>query len=414
MLLSEAITPWTAEMQLNSKNTALYIVILFCILNFLDAFAQPNIYQYTQANMLSPSTTNALKRVYVPNGESGTVSVIDPATYQVIDIYATGRDPQHVVPSYDLQTLWVLNNKSNSLTPIDPTTGKPGKNVPVDDPYNLYFTLDGKYAIVVCEARKQLQLHDPKTMKFISSIPTQCGGANHMEFTLDGKYAIVTCEYAGKLMKVDIDNKKVVGYLSLVVKPVKRNESELLSDVVISKDGKFVLNVNNDTCSQPSMPQDIRSAADGKIFYVADMMRDGVVLIDPIRFTEIGFIPTSVGTHAIYPSRDGKLFYVSNRGCHHMMGCAAHGPGSISVIDPTKKAVIATWDIPQGGSPDMGGVTADGKELWLSGRYDREVYVFDTIAGKLSHRIAVGNGPHGLAVWPQPGRFSLGHTGNMR
>jgi len=28
--------------------------------------------------------------------------------------------------------------------------------------------------------------------------------------------------------------------------------------------------------------------------------------------------------------------------------------------------------------------------------------------------IAVGKEPHGLAVWPQPGRYSLGHTGNMR
>jgi hypothetical protein len=26
----------------------------------------------------------------------------------------------------------------------------------------------------------------------------------------------------------------------------------------------------------------------------------------------------------------------------------------------------------------------------------------------------VGHEPHGLTVWPQPGRYSLGHTGNMR
>ena len=143
------------------------------------------------------------------------------------------------------------------------------------------------------------------------------------------------------------------------------------------------------------------------------MLRDGVVLIDPFRFTEVGFIPTGIGTHAIYPSRDGKLFYISNRGCHHTH-CGPHGPGNISVIDPVKKIVIATWKIPQGGSPDMGNITADGKELWLSGRYDNEVYVFDTRTGMLTHRIPVGSRPHGLVVWPQPGRYSLGHTGNMR
>ena len=62
----------------------------------------------------------------------------------------------------------------------------------------------------------------------------------------------------------------------------------------------------------------------------------------------------------------------------------------------------------------MGNVSADGKELWLSGRFDYEVYVFDTATGKLTHRIKVERGPHGLTVWPQPGRYSLGHTGNMR
>jgi YVTN family beta-propeller protein len=62
----------------------------------------------------------------------------------------------------------------------------------------------------------------------------------------------------------------------------------------------------------------------------------------------------------------------------------------------------------------MGNVNAAGTELWLSGRFDAEVYVFDTSTGALAARIPVGQGPHGLAVWPQPGRFSLGHTGNMR
>ena len=162
-----------------------------------------------------------------------------------------------------------------------------------------------------------------------------------------------------------------------------------------------------------SMPQDIRLSPDGRTFYVADMMRDGVALIDPNSFTEIGFIRTGIGTHGIYPSRDGRYFYVSNRGCHASR-CPPHGTGSVSVVDPKTKKVIATWSIPGGGSPDMGNVSADGKELWLSGRFDSEVYVFDTTKVILTHRIPVGHGPHGLTIWPQPGRFSLGHTGNMR
>src|SRR5262249_3061485 len=110
----------------------------------------------------------------------------------------------------------------------------------------------------------------------------------------------------------------------------------------------------------------------------------------------------------------GKLLYIANRGCNKMDDCPSKGPGSITVIDPNTKKIVATWSLPGGGSPDMGNITADGKELWLSGKYDHEVYVFDTTLGKLIHRIPVGRFPHGLAVWPQPGRYSLGHTGIMR
>lgn len=389
------------------KTFSKFLLCLYLLSSCVEvALAETNIYAYTNVGMLSPAVKKALFRVYVPNGKSGTVSVIDPLLYQVIQTFPTGKDPQHVVPSYDLQTLWVLNNRSNSLTPIDPNTGKPGINIPVGDPYNLYFTPDGQFAIVVSEARKQLQFRDPKSMKLLSTLPIQCRGANHMDFTVDGKYAIVTCEYSGQLMKIDLVKHQVVGYLSL-----RSPKKSYPADVVIFGDGHIAK--PKVTTMMKSMPQDIRSTADGSLFLVADMMQDEVILLDPIRFIQVGFIPTGIGTHGIYPSRDGKLFFVSNRGCHHIT-CGPHGPGSVSVIDPLKKSAIATWTIPQGGSPDMGNVTADGKELWLSGRYDNEVYVFDIATGNLTHRIPVGRGPHGLAVWPQPGRYSLGHTGNMR
>ena len=88
-------------------------------------------------------------------------------------------NPQHVVPSWDLKTLWVNNNAEGtddgSVTPIDPLTGKPGKNIPVDDPYNMYFTPDGSAAIVVAEAHKRLDFRDPHTMAMKFSIDTpQC------------------------------------------------------------------------------------------------------------------------------------------------------------------------------------------------------------------------------------------------
>ena len=161
-----------------------------------------------------------------------------------------------------------------------------------------------------------------------------------------------------------------------------------------------------------SMPQDIRVSPDGKLFYVADMMADGVYVVDGEEFKQVGYIPTGVGTHGLYPSRDGTKLYVVNRGSHDVRG-RRRGPGSISVLDFATQEVVANWPIPRGGSPDMGNVSADGRFLWLSGRYDNVVYVIDTTMGGVA-TIPVGTEPHGLTVWPQPGRYSLGHTGNMR
>ena len=212
-------------------------------------------------------------------------------------------------------------------------------------------------------------------------------------------------------MKIDLATKSVVGYLTLdpdkFINYIPRQIKRILGRRNARNTGMAAL------MSVPSMPQDIRSSADGTTFYVADMKEDGVFVVDPQKLERIGFIHPGVGTHGIYPSRDGTRLYVTNRGWNSIAG-GRHGPGSISVLDPSTDKVVSNWPIPGGGSPDMGDVTADGKELWVSGRYDDEVYVFDTVTGKLTHRIPVGHEPHGLCVWPQPGRYSLGHTGNMR
>ncbi len=365
--------------------------------------AAVNIYAGTGANALSSEALKAKPLVYVPNSRAASVTEIDPKTYSVIRTFATGKIPQHVVPSYDLKTLWVANNAGNSLTPIDPTTGMEGRQIPVDDPYNLYFTPNGKYAMVIAERAKRVDFRDPHTMRLIQSVRVGCKGLDHVDFTVDGRYAIASCEFSGQLVKIDLATFSPVGYLSLL--PDRRN--------VIKRAISKIFHRGRHMMESPSMPQDVRSSPDGGTFYVADMKAGGVFLIDPVAFKRTGFIKTGKGTHGLYPSRDGRSLYITNRGWDTILG-GHRGPGTISVLDFASKKIVATWPIPGGGSPDMGDVSADGTELWVSGRYDNEVYVFDTRSGALTHRIRVGKEPHGLCVWPQPGRYSLGHTGNMR
>jgi YVTN family beta-propeller protein len=284
-----------------------------------------NLYSEAAAMKLSPPAAEALPRVYVPNLKSHDVSVIDPVTRTVVERFRVGINPQHVVPSYDLRTLWVTNNAEGrtdgSLTPIDPRTGKPGKAIPVEDPYNLYFTPDGRSAIVVAEALKRLDFRDPQTLALQGSVAVpQCAGINHGDFSIDGLVAIFTCEYRGSLAKIDVVARTVLGYLRL---------------------------------SKGGMPQDVRVSPDGTLFYVADMMAGGVFLIDGERFREVGFIETGVGAHGLYPSRDGTKLYVANRGSAHVSG-PPRGPGSVSVLDFATRRIETMWPIPGGGSPDMG------------------------------------------------------------
>jgi YVTN family beta-propeller protein len=329
-----------------------------------------DIYAADRPGDLSPVVRNYPPRIYVPNSESNSVTVIDPATYRVIDEFRVGRLPQHVTPSYDLRTLWVLNDKGNSLTHINPATAKRENTIKVRDPYNMYYTPDGKYAIVVAEARKRLNFLGAVTMQLIRSLKVPCKGVDHIDFSADGRYFIASCEFSGLLLKIDVADQTLLGKLEL---------------------------------AKHGMPQDVKLSPDGSVFYVADMMANGVYLIDGVNLRRIAFIPTGKGAHGLYVSRDSRVLYVSNR-----------DEGSISLIEFASRRVVRKWQIPGRASPDMGGVSADGKVLWLSGRYNSEVYAIDTGDGKLLARIPVGRGPHGLCVYPQPGRYSLGHTGIFR
>jgi YVTN family beta-propeller protein len=366
-----------------------------------------NLYSETRTGMLKPEVKDDPERVYVPNLRSNNVTVIDPNTLKVIDTFKVGRAPQHIVPSWDLRTLWVANNAERgtdgSITPIDPRTGKPGKAIPVDDPYNIYFTPDGQSTIVVAEAKHRLDFRDPKTLKLQYAIDVpKCGGINHADFSIDGRYAIFTCEFEGSIAKIDLINHSVLGYLKLTMPKTRFKDSV-----------KSPNPLETEICSATKgMPQDIRVSPNGRTFYVADMEADGVHLIDGDSFKEIGFIATGVAAHGLYPSRDGKQLYVANRGSHAIHG-KRNGPGGVTVIDFASNKVVADWPIPGGGSPDMGNVSNDGKWLWLSGRFDDVVYRFDTSSGKVD-QVRAGQEPHGLTVWPQPGRYSLGHTGNLR
>jgi DNA-binding beta-propeller fold protein YncE len=326
-----------------------------------------NVYAADAPGDLQPAARRARPLVYVPNSQSNTVDEIDPRTFRVVRHFSVGALPQHVTPSYDLKRLYVLNDLGNSLTPINPVNGIPGRPIPVDDPYNLYFTPDGRFAIVVAERLARLDFRYPHTFRLHRSLSVPCRGVDHMDFSADGRYLIASCEFSGQLIKVNLLTERLAGVISL---------------------------------PGGSSPQDVKLSPDGRTYYVADL-RGGIWKVAGTPFRVLGFIRTGRGAHGLYVSRNDR--FITNR-----------AEGSISVLTLSSGKLVHKWWIPGGGSPDMGNVSVDGRVLWVSGRWNDVVYAIDTRNGRLLARIPVGAGPHGLCVWPQPGRYSLGHTGIMR
>jgi YVTN family beta-propeller protein len=314
----------------------------------------------------SPAVATFPERVYVPNTHDGTVDVIDPSTFEVVEVLDVGGTPHHVTPSWNLRHLFVDNPGNDRLTEIDPATGKVIRSIPASSPYNLYFTPDGSKAIVVAEYDRFIEFRDPHTWRLIRRVSIPWPGVDHMDFSANGRYFLVSCEYSG-----------VVARVSTVFMQVTR-----------------IIDVGG-------LPIDVKLSPDGQVFYVANQGLGGVSVIEPASMRQVAFIPTGQGAHGFAVSRDAKDLYVSNRLAH-----------TISVISFRTRRVVATWTV--GGSPDMLQVSPDGTQLWASNRFGNTVSVISTRTGRLIHTIVVGAAPHGLAYFPQPGRYSLGHNGVYR
>jgi YVTN family beta-propeller protein len=337
--------------------------------------AQPprlNIYSHTLAGMFAPVARRAKYLVYAPDSQGDGVYVISPRTYRVIRYIPTGRQVQHVVPAWDLRTLYATNDLSNSLTPINPQSGRrAGPNILVTDPYNMYFTPDGRHALVVEEGRNTLAFRDPHTFKLQKALNVHCSGVDHMDFSADGSSAIASCEYSGQLVRIDLRRERVTAYLHV-----------------------------------GGSPQDVKLSPDGHTFYVANRFlpnrhASGVQLVDARPFRLAGFIKTRPDAHGLYVSRNARELYVTDRAGE-----------AITVIDFSTRRIVAVWRV--AGTPDMGNVSPDGKILWVSSRYTSAVLAISTKTGHVIASIKAGVSPHGVCVWPQPGRYSTGHTGVMR
>jgi len=331
------------------------------------------VYAGTVGGVLDPSVADIPPRVYVPNEVTNNVTVIDPITLTVIDTFAVGKAPEHITPSWDLQSLFVNNMNGATLTEINPRTQQPVGTRQVPFPYNLYYTPDGTKAIVVADylgrsmvSDNGLYFYDRKTWELLKFVQVPFPGVNHLDFSPDGSFLLVSCESGGAVVKIDTRQMTMVGSVEV-----------------------------------GGSPLDVRLAPAGDVFFVANQGTNGIDVIDAVAMKSVGFINTGTGAHGFAFSRDVTRLFVTNR-----------VQGTISVIDVATRKVVDTWQV--GGSPDMATVSPDGSQLWVSNRFHGTVEVLNPETGEVIKVIKTGGNPHGLTFWPQPGSMSLGHNGNMR
>ena len=206
--------------------------------------------------MLSPAIAHDPAYVYVPDTNSNDIFVIDQHTMKVVShlLRAATSHSTSCRPTTSRRCMSPPTSPgSGSLTPINPATGKPGRRMPIDDAYNMYFTPNGQYAIVVQEFFRRLAFYDPHRWVLHDSLTIpSCDGIDHMDFTADGTKLLASCEFANRMAIVDVATHKLLGEVPL---------------------------------HQVSggMPQDVKLSPDGKVFYVADMIANGIYLIDARR-----------------------------------------------------------------------------------------------------------------------------------
>ncbi len=329
--------------------------------------APRDVYAATRAGMLAAVVRRLPLRVYVPDTDGGRVEVIDATTHRLVRRIPAGRMPQQVVPSWDLKKLWVT--EADGLMPINARTGAAGRTVKADGPSDLYFSADGRQAFVPLAHQARIEVRDPHTLRSRSTIHVPCHGLTRGDFSANGATLVIGCRTSARLERVDVKRHRVTATLRLPA---------------------------------GARPKDVRLSPDGTTFYVADAHHGGVWLVDAPRFRTTGFIPTGRGTHGLYPSRDSTTLYVANS-----------GERTVSLISFAARRLIGDWRVPA--APDMGGVSADGATLWLSAHDADEIFAVSTATGRVTGGIIpAGSGPHGVTVYPQPGRFSLGHTGLYR
>jgi len=301
----------------------------------------------------------AAASLFVTNTKSDSVSVIDTNTFEVLATIPVGNGkPNRIVFHPDGKWAWVVYDKSHDLGVIDADTRKLVKRVKIGgNPYNLSFTPDGRYLLVLDwssdTSNDEIIFYDLQAEKIDGRVVVSTWPA-HSVFSRDGKRLYVSGETAGDLTVIDVTTR------TTVARHVHGGGDAM----------------------------GLALAADGKILYAAAGENKTILKIDTATNKPIGTIALPGIVHESTLTLDGRYLYTTLRRSN-----------KIVVVDTASDKIVTT--IPQKGYPDLVTMEPTGRHALVTNRWADHVSVIDLTTHAQVRTIPVGKAPHGMALRPR-------------
>lgn len=290
--------------------------------------------------------------VVVLNSGDASITLIDQSTQQPLQTFAVGKEPHHLMATPDNQSLIVANSVGNSLMILDPKSGKLQRTLnKIEDPYQIGFTPDRKWFVDTCLRldRVDLYRYDGSDLTLAKRLPL-AKTPSHLAFTRDSKTVFVTLQDSDQLAAIDLASQTVLWTMPM--------GGKLPAGLWLTPNDQYLL--------------------------VGMTGENYVAVVDWRARKVIKTIPTGKGAHNFRSLADGRHVLVSNRVA-----------STISILDQSTLTKVGDIGGLRPGPDDME-LTADGRFLWVTFRWDRRVGVIDMATRKLVKTVRVGNSPHGL------------------
>ena len=170
-----------------------------------------------QAGALMVAVSPDLRRAYVANIQSGTVSVVDMASARKVRDIRIGTRPEGIAVTPDGRQLWVIEVGGDAVNVFDAATLRPLSKLKTGkQPIRVAISPDGQLAVTSNYGDGTLGLFDTATLQPLRTISVSgqpAFGQVTIVFAPDGKRIYVAETGIDRIAEVEVATGKVLGRL---------------------------------------------------------------------------------------------------------------------------------------------------------------------------------------------------------